>query len=712
MKQRLHVAHSSLLKKNQGGKDRCFEFSRFVVYPLGDPPETERMLPHLYHSYRQLLFKNLRSTARYQLLSLPLVHNAMNFFPYFCCLVLLDNQFVSSFLLSKNTCTSREKIAVAQSQSDEEELLSDKQKEALDEIKNGSNVFITGVAGTGKSLVLKRALDYLKDTYNKREYVALGPTGPSAIALEGQTIHSFAGIGIPRTQNDFLKTKKRAKQWKDLKVIVLDEVSMVSAEFFDLLSDAVSGIRKDPRTFGGIQLVICGDFLQLSPISPRKNEVEQMLVALQEKEGLDEAEAKEMLFLNRGFCFQSYGWENADFKVIELEQVFRQQNKEFIGILQDIRRGTVSPATQQFLDVKCKRPLPPNEFGIRPTILHSKNVDVARDNLVELNQLEGESMVYESVDTIEKDLSAPKWAENQLWKSQFFTNCIAEKKLHLKVGAQVMLIKNEGLRRNQLVNGSRGKVVAFRKVKQETENQFLAGVETYPVVQFVNGAQKVILPTKFESRLVGIGSCTRLAIPLKLAWAVTTHKAQGLTLDYVLADVGQVFAESQTYVALSRASDENGLEVRNFHRSRVRANQMALAFYENPKGAGDNLFPYWDGGTRSRDTVATSAEDEELSTTEPTLSKMPTNFSFKNKTFVFAGKLRFFNKDKIEMAVEKEGGIIRKSVSGKTDFLILGRTLNNGKLATMGAQYRKAITYPAVSIVSEEEFLKKINPAF
>jgi ATP-dependent DNA helicase PIF1 len=212
-----------------------------------------------------------------------------------------------------------------------------------------------------------------------------------------------------------------------------------------------------------------------------------------------------------------------------------------------------------------------------------------RENLSEINKLTGETYTYGSLDTVEREKGTGKWVEKQLKANQFFKNCIAEDDLQLKVGAQVMLVKNEA-RGSKLVNGSRGKVVGFQKAVAAQEN-LLPGVKEYPVVQFVNGIKKVILPTTFESRLVGLGTCTRLAIPLKLAWAITTHKSQGMTLDYVIADVGAVFAEAQAYVALSRASDENGLELRHFKANKVRANPMALAFYNDPSMS----FPCWDG---------------------------------------------------------------------------------------------------------------------
>ncbi|KAG7359861.1 PIF1-like helicase [Nitzschia inconspicua] len=476
----------------------------------------------------------------------------------------------------------------------EDEVLSDEQALALEYIKRGQNVFVTGVAGTGKSLVLKKALEYLSRKHFKpNRFVALAPTGSTAIALEGQTLHSFAGIGIPKLVSDFAKSKTNkntAKHWKQLEVMVLDEVSMVSGEFFDHLSRVVSEIRNDPRPFGGIQLVVCGDFLQLSPITPRKSEVEQMMIALQEK-GMSREEALESAFLNRGFCFQSIAWKEANFKVIELQEVFRQRNRAFVDVLQEIRTGKVTQYTINFLKENCQRPLPANDFGIRPTILHSKNVDVSRENQSDLKRLSGNAVVYPAEDEVTIEKGVGQWAKKPLENSAFFTTCIAESELQLKIGAQVMLVKNMG-RDSRLVNGSRGTVVGFRTVRKPPKDPtlfLLPGVTKYPVVQFVNGLQQIVLPQKFQSKLVGLGTCTRLAIPLRLAWAITAHKAQGLTLDYVIADVGQVFAEAQLYVALSRASDEKGLELRNFSEKRVRANPIALQFHENPL----RQFSYW-----------------------------------------------------------------------------------------------------------------------
>ena len=636
--------------------------------------------------------------------------------------------------------------------------MSEEQKQAMEFIRQGHNVFLTGVAGTGKSLVLRSALDYFSNNLRANQFVAVAPTGAAAVAVEGQTIHSFASIGIPKTFKDFEKSKRNkatAKHWRSLKVLVIDEISMVSGEFFDNLSAVVSDIRKDPRPFGGIQLVVCGDFLQLSPIAPRKEEVSQLVHAMTEgqRDPEEEKQILDTLFLNRGFAFQSLAWKEARFKVMELQTVFRQRNREFVDALRDIRLGRVTLQTMEYLRNNCERPLPPiDQYGIRPTILHSTNVNVNRENLVDLNRLPGETVVYKAMDEVAVEKGVGKWALKPLENSQFFKTCIAEGELQLKVNAQVMLIKNLN-QGSRLVNGSRGTVVGFRSIKANPNSQkaetlhLLPGVDKYPVVQFVNGLRQVITPQKFQSRIVGMGTCTRTAVPLKLAWAITTHKAQGLTLDYVIADVGQVFAEAQLYVALSRASDAQGLELRNFSRNRVRANPIAMKFYEDPT---QEVSFWWEQDGRARSdlppSIMTQAtelrqpksrtkkkvkmkvkkervvdSDDTLRTnvsTRPSTSvrgkvseessMLPSSSNrLDGKVFVFIGVLDTISNEDAEASVLRHGGVVRKSVSSKTDFVVLGEFLKNGKPSRSGAQFRKA-----KEIIEEQKKMTSTNQKF
>eukprot|EP00586_Coscinodiscus_wailesii_P012340 CAMPEP_0172507050 /NCGR_PEP_ID=MMETSP1066-20121228/200888_1 /TAXON_ID=671091 /ORGANISM="Coscinodiscus wailesii, Strain CCMP2513" /LENGTH=432 /DNA_ID=CAMNT_0013284425 /DNA_START=18 /DNA_END=1316 /DNA_ORIENTATION=+ len=268
---------------------------------------------------------------------------------------------------------------------------------------------------------------------------------------------------------------------------------------------------------------------------------------------------------------------------------------------------------------KCNRPLPP-KAGIEPTVLYATNKDATKVNVMNLCKLPGQPRLYVAKDWVNVEPKAPRWARKKLEEDEFFRRGTAERKIELKYGAQVMLIKNESPSDipNRKVNGSRGKIIGFirRSVSYdgpgyEDLNQ-LSKTENippspggkhdiYPIVEFMDRSRKIIRPVVFESRLVGLGFCRREAIPLKLAWAMTIHKSQGMSLDYVKVDVKGVFTEAQTYVALSRARDEKALELRNFTRDTVRVDERALAFYSNPEREFPLWYEAWDFETRVKE---------------------------------------------------------------------------------------------------------------
>mmetsp|Transcript_17077 Transcript_17077/g.40751 ORF Transcript_17077/g.40751 Transcript_17077/m.40751 type:complete len:541 (-) Transcript_17077:190-1812(-) len=417
-------------------------------------------------------------------------------------------------------------------------------------------------------------------------------TGIAATHIAGTTLHSFAGCGIPQTSNDFdrMWKKEPKERWRSVEVLIIDEISMVSAEFFAELEKQARCIRGDPRPWGGIQVILCGDFFQLPPIEKRFS-----------------PKYPPETFYNRGFTFQCPVWRQGHMRSFLLSKVFRQKDPEFVSILNDIRRGSGSSAIPALLS-KCQRPIR-EANGVKATQLFSRNVDVDKVNSSELAALNANEVYFHANDSVEvlaSEESDPARHDSmraQLQRNEFFRDCLAPQELCLKVGAQVMLLKNLELDgatgRGMLVNGSRGVVAsmvpkskylkeleALQQLDPKTYSQELAAVRAFsgdvlPQVAFSNGRREVLGPEKFSCDVLNLGTCNRHQIPLKLAWALTIHKCQGMTLDLAKVSLRNVFAEGQAYVALSRVRSLDGLQILDGHPDCVKVNPTVRKFYES-----------------------------------------------------------------------------------------------------------------------------------
>lgn len=402
--------------------------------------------------------------------------------------------------------------------------LNERQQLVMDAVRQGQSVFYTGCAGTGKSYLLRALVDVLP----KKTTWVTAMTGIAALNISGCTVHSQAGIGLARKSAAALvkdmKTQKR-HAWRQCTTLIIDEVSMLSRELFEKLDEIARTIRGGTRPFGGIQLVLTGDFYQLPPVS-------------QETEGP-----------STEFCFQSPLWASAVPVQIELTHVFRQTDLEFVALLQEVRKGRLSAGTVDQLTT-LSRPLPV-ESGVLATRLFPMNAQVDVINDQKLSEIQGNVYLYEAED----------YAKDVEYTNLLERNCLAPKQLYLKEGAQVMLLKNLG--DNKHVNGSRGVVIGFN-----TDSKM-------PRVRFLTGAVLELEPAVWEyDTREGVLLATRTQLPLRLAWAVTVHKSQGLTIDRLEVDLEGTFASGQAYVALSRARSMEGLRVLNFHPSQVRTHPL------------------------------------------------------------------------------------------------------------------------------------------
>lgn len=411
------------------------------------------------------------------------------------------------------------------------------QQKFINTFFSGANVLLSGEAGTGKSFIIKILFEYLNQ--NRISIARTASTGIAAFNIGGQTMHSFFGIGlgeedVPVLVNKILKNKKVYSRIKAMDVLFIDEVSMCKGELFEKLDQITQRIRACSDPWGGVQLIGCGDFLQLLPIFRGSTSTE--------------------------LVFQTQSWLNANIKPIVLkEQVRQQDDPTFARILGDLRVGKAESIRE--LDHRIGATFP--DDGIEPVRIFCKNVDVNIYNEDRLDKLKTAAKVYYSRDT-----GLPHHID------AFNKNCPAPQVLNLKIGAQVILLANVDTD-NGLVNGAVGVVQAFgaEYVKVKFKNTTaLIEEESWEIKE-----QQLASSGKLEARIVA----TRAQIPLKLCWAITCHRSQGQTLDRAIVDMTEAFSEGMTYVALSRVRDINSLSiVGEIPHSSIRVNQECLKFYQ------------------------------------------------------------------------------------------------------------------------------------
>lgn len=442
-------------------------------------------------------------------------------------------------------------------------MLTAEQRSVADRALRGENLFISGAAGTGKSFLLRYLIQEL-DKANGSGVAITAPTGLAAVNVGGQTLHSFAGVGVWQKEANaniknpmryMLSKVKGAKatsdRWKQTRVLVIDEVSMLDPVFFEQLDFIGREIREDRRRgFGGMQLLCCGDFLQLPPIADRE-------------EGIVEGTSSPYTF-----CFETPTWAKCGLQkgtVILKEQVRQSGDRAFAELLNHVRAGH---CTQEVLDACLACSVgrkPPPQDNIVPTRLYCTNRDVDRENEMRLRNLPGEMMVFEATDTFSSRIDGPTGStstEKKRLKDLLGKKVAVE--LRLKVNAQVILLKK--VHGKGLVNGSRG------VVQQLHQNA--------ATVRFDNGTIVKLDRDKFQ-QAGSMLTCNRLQLPLRLGWALTVHKSQGMTLSRAEVQLDDVFSYGQAYVALSRLTDMAGLWVggRGLGQRQIRAHPNALAFY-------------------------------------------------------------------------------------------------------------------------------------
>jgi ATP-dependent DNA helicase PIF1 len=426
--------------------------------------------------------------------------------------------------------------------------LTEEQQLALDYAIEGKSFFLTGPGGTGKSFILERIRDTL--TFRGKKVAITAMTGCAALLLgnKAKTLHSWASVGIAKEPATALTAKirqspKSFRRWLSTDTLIVDEVSMLTPEFLEKLNKIASAIRRDPRPMGGLQVIFVGDFFQLPPVNK---------------------DIKDTMFV-----FESPEWKQIVPYRIELKQIVRQKDPVFQQILKEARYGRLSKQSLQIL--KSRQNLPWQSLDIRPTLLFSRKAEVDHVNATNLKALTGERRIYKA-ETVKLPIEATKNIDTESEEVKFTINkmdrdAAYSAELILAEGAQVMLLTNLDFEA-ELVNGSRGVVVGFTK-----------DAISLPIVKFRTGLPMPIGPATWDCD--DIEGLQRKQIPLRLAYALTIHKAQGATLDCALIDIGSsTFECGQAYVALSRVRSLDSLYIWDLEQSAFRTHDKVRNFYE------------------------------------------------------------------------------------------------------------------------------------
>ena len=492
------------------------------------------------------------------------------------------------------------------------------QDEALEILKMGRSAFITGSAGSGKTHLLNTYIRYLRDNGAHAVVGITASTGIAATHMGGMTIHAYSGLGIRDTLskhdlNDLTSRSYLRKRIERTAVLIIDEISMLHHFRLDLVERIIRAFKKNNEFFGGLQIILAGDFFQLPPVS-RENE----------------ADAR--------FAYHCESWKNLGLSVCYLEEQHRQNDEEYLGILNAIRGNEVSEKMIEHLKTRSNSKI---AGAVRPTKLYSHNVSVDAENERELGKIEGEVFEYQmSHSGIDPLVSVLK------------KSCLAPERLRLKVAARVMFVKN---------NFEEGYVNCTIGVVSYCDQERIE-------VKIVSGRKIEVSPTNWRIEDGGRDLAEIVQYPLRLAWAITVHKSQGMSLDAAEIDLSGSFEKGMGYVALSRLRTLSGLSLLGLNDMALQVSPEVLEY--------DKIFR--EESKKAKDQLGAIGKEE--------IAEMQKDF------------------------LDKVKGLVDKSRKKKPD-----TTLETKKLAMKKVSLREmasARKLTAETIISHLEKIKKKEPAF
>ena len=399
------------------------------------------------------------------------------------------------------------------------------QEQALRIMKTGVNVYLTGSAGSGKTYLLNKYIKYLES--HGVPVAVTASTGIAATHMNGMTIHSWSGLGIKDhlDERELEKLEERKYLWKRFdkaRVLIIDEISMLEGKQLEMVERICRRFKRNDKPFGGLQVILSGDFFQLPPV--RKGE---------DKDGEIIPKSKVWQILNPAVCY--------------LEEQFRQKDDTLTDILNKIRSNQIGEGDYQILEKR----IGVNISAFKPTKLYTHNADVDLINEKELAEINEQEITFVMTG------DGPLNLVEILKKSS-----IATEVLKMKKGAEIMCIKNNF--EMGYVNGSRGKIVDF-----ELDTR-------YPVVELYSGQRVTLKPESWSIEEEGRIKASIKQIPLRLAWAITIHKSQGMSLDNAEIDLGKTFTYGMGYVALSRVRTLEGIILKSLDKKALLVDPRVL----------------------------------------------------------------------------------------------------------------------------------------
>ncbi len=424
------------------------------------------------------------------------------------------------------------------------------QAQALSILKAGVNVFLSGEPGSGKTHTIRDYVKYLRN--HGIEPAITASTGIAATHISGSTIHSWSGIGIKTfldsyTLDRIASTERIVKRVSKAKILIIDEVSMLPAGTLSMVDQVAREIKQSSESFGGLQVVLVGDFFQLPPIVKAREKEDEETIQLIE----DAPEPR--------FAYDSSAWAHSNFVVCYLTEQHRQDDAEYLSILSAIRRNSFTSA--HFEKIKTRQiEIASSPYGAPK--LFSHNADVDRINNDMLSRLPGDQFAFSMTSTGSLPIV-----------EALKKGCLSPEKLLLKAGAIVMFTKNNP--KANFVNGTLGRVLGFDVASKR------------PIVRTNSGTRITVEPMEWTVEENGKIRAAVSQLPLRLAWAITVHKSQGMSMDEAVMDLSEVFEYGQGYVALSRVRRLAGLHLLGSNERAFRIDPAILVKDESFREASN-----------------------------------------------------------------------------------------------------------------------------